>query len=406
MKKIKTILILIFLPLGIYSQDLIPFQSNGLWGYKDTLENTVIEPQYQYARKFQDKYAVIAQEDFLGAIDKQNNQIIYPEYEFIRYIGNERFLFGYRAKYFGEYNLGIITSKNDILIQPEYYNINLKNGYFIVNKQSYKITNSDGIYDTRKISNRYGVMDSLGNVIFEPIYSRIKFLRNGYVITRKELNGNYALFDTKFNQLTEHKYMVIGDYYDGLSKVRNEDCFGYINLEGLEEIECKYELNYIFIDSLAIVRNNGKAGLINRKDELIIKCKYQGLGIPFKNQITAFDSLKWGILNLDGDTLLPFLYEKRISEFKGITAFLKDNKWKIWDYEKSKLLPSKYDEIKLIEGDESTVLGFGRTKQKKYSQSIAFARIGEKWGVINHRGNILIPIEFDRKDLYEKMKTL
>jgi hypothetical protein len=129
MKKIRTILILIFIPLSLFGQDLIPFQSNGLWGYKDTLENTVIEPKYQYARKFQDKYAVIAQEYFLEIIDKQDNQIIYPEYEFIRYIGNERFIFGCREKYFGEYNLGVITSNNEILVRPQYYGVNLKNGY-------------------------------------------------------------------------------------------------------------------------------------------------------------------------------------------------------------------------------------------------------------------------------------
>jgi hypothetical protein len=133
---------------------------------------------------------------------------------------------------------------------------------------------------------------------------------------------------------------------------------------------------------------------------------FKSLGIPFKSQIIAFDSLKWGMLNLEGATLLSFQYGKRISEFKGITAFLKDNKWKIWDYEKSKLFSNGYDEIKLIEGDESTVLGFGGTKQKKYLQSIAFARIGEKWGVINHEGNILMPIEFERKYLYGKMKKL
>ncbi len=406
MKEIKILITLIVLPLNLFSQSLIPFQSKGIWGYKDTLENILIEPQYQYARKFQDKYAVVTQKDLLGVIDKFNNQIINPEYEYMRYIGNERFLFGYRAKYFGEYNLGIITTKNEILIQPEYSHINFMNGYFIVTKQSHQVTNSEGIYDTRNMSNKYGIIDSLGIIKFDPIYSRINFLNNGFVIMKKEFNGDFALFDTFFNQLTEFKYMVIDNFYNGLSKVRNGDFFGYINLQGLEEIECKYELNYIFIDSLAIVINNNKAGLINTKGELIFDFKYQGLGVPYKDQISAYDSQKWGIINMKGETLLSFEYEKRVSEFKGLTAFSKNEKWKIWDYEKQKLIPNEYDEIRLVEGDENIVLGFGRTNQKKYSQSIAFVRIGVKWGIVNEKGDLLIPVNFEIKDLFDKIKTL
>jgi len=392
--------------LNLSGQDYIPFQLNGKWGYKDSLDNVEIEPKYQFARKFHEKYAVIAQNDQLGAIDKANNQIIYPEYEFLKYIGNERFIFGYKAKYFGEYNLGIITSKNEIVIPAEYYNIESKNDYFIVNKQSYKTTNSDGIYNTREITNRYGIIDTLGNIILKPIYSRVKFLDNGYIIISKKLNGDYALLDNGFNQLTEFKYFSFGEFHDGLINARKEDNCGYLNLEGEEEIEFKYETTSIFIDSLATVRNNSKVGLINRNDEKIIDFKYQALGKPYKNQIIAYDSSKWGMINLQGDTLLNFEYDKRISEFKGITVFSKSEKWKVWNYKKEILLLEEYDEINLIEGDESYVLGFGRIKPKKYSQSIAFVRINDKWGIINEYGEILIPINFERIELFKKLKTL
>lgn len=391
---------------GLLAQELKPFESNGFYGYKNELGEVIIEPQYQYARKFIENYAVITQNDSLGVIDKQNKQIIPTKYEYLSYVGNNKFVFGYRAKYFGEYNLGIITSQNKIILPPKYYHIKPEKDFFIVNKQSYKIIDNSEVNDTREITNKYGVVDSLGNEILEPIFSWIQFLSNNFIIATKELNGNYALFDNKFKQLTEFKYMVIGEFYDGLSKVREGNYFGYINTKGEEVIKCQYDLNYIFIDSLAIARKNGKAGIINTKNETVLDFKYQSLGIPFKKQVVASDSLKWGIVNFKDKILLEFNYDNVLSEFKGITALEKNNKWQVWDYENKKLLSQKYDELKLIEGDESTVLGFGKIKPKKYSQSIALARIDKKWGIINDKGIIIIPIEYEMNELYEKLETL
>lgn len=236
---ISLILTLCFSKQGLLAQELIPFESNGLYGYKNELGEVSIEPQYQYARKFNENYAVVAQNDSLGIINRQNKQIIPTKYHYLRYVGNEKFVFGYRAKYFGEYNLGLITSQNKIILQPQYYHIRPKKDIFIVKKQSYKIIDSLGIYDSREITNKYGIVDGLGNAILEPVFSWIEFLSNNFIIARKELNGNYALFDNKFKQLTEFKYMVIGDFYDGLSKVRDGDAFGYINTKGEEVIKCQ-----------------------------------------------------------------------------------------------------------------------------------------------------------------------
>jgi len=408
MKKIQTILAILILPLFLNGQDLIPFKSNSLWGYKDSLGTIVIEPDYQRATRFQQQYAVIVQNNLFGAIDKSNNIVIPPKHKFLKYIGNEYFLFGSPAKYFGEFNLGIITSKNEILISPEFKHVHFKNDNFVVKKESYIITDSDGIYDTRKVTNKYGLIDTLGNVVLEPIYGRIKFFTNGYVGVNLDINGYSALLDKSFKQLTEFEYHLSGDFHDDLLKVRNRSTekYGYLNLKGQEEIECKFDINYLFIDGYAMVRKDDQAAIINTKDEVIVEYKYKGLGIPYKSQLTAFDGSKKGMINLNGDTLLSLEYEKTISELRGITAFLKDKKWRVWSYESESLLPVEYDEIKLTEGDINTVLSFGKIKKKKYSQSLAFVRVKENWGIINHKGEVLVPINFEKKELYSKIKKM
>jgi hypothetical protein len=390
----------------VCTQNLNPFKENEFWGYKNEFEEVKIKPQYQYARKFTDKYAVIAKNDSLGIIDKQNNIIIPTKYEFLRYVGNEKFIFGYKSKYYGEYNLGVISSSNKILILPEYHRINYKKGKFYFTKQISKVISKNNFSDTRELLYKYGISDSLCSFILKPKYSNIKRLKNNSFKVQLDFNGNYALFNNKLQQLTDFKYMVIGEFFDGLSKVRKGDYFGYINIEGEEIIKCEYNHNSVFIDSLAIARKNGKVGIINTENQTILDFKYQILGIPFKKQIVASDSLKWGIVDFKGKVLLKFKYDDKISEFKGLTALQKNNKWQIWDYENRKLFCEKYDEIKLTERNEHSVLMFFQNlKPKKYNQSIAFVRRKDKWGIINSKGIIIIPIEFIKMDLYKKLKN-
>jgi hypothetical protein len=406
MKKILTIGAILLLPVLLFGQDLIPFKSNGLWGYRDSLGTIVIEPNYQIARKFRGKYAVITHNNLLGAIDKSNNLIISSRHEFLEYIGDKYFKFGSRAKYVGEFNLGIISSKKEVIISPEYSDVSFKNDNFFVTKETYEIIDSDGIYDTRKVTSKYGIIDTFGNVILEPIYGRIKLLKNGYMAINKELNGKFALFDKSYNKLTEFEYKSIGEFYDGLSVVGKEGFCGYLNLSGKEEIKCKYKRCRMFIDSIAVVTRNDAAGIIDTNDDVILDFEFRMLGVPYKNQIPAIDSMKFGMINMNGETILPFEYERKKSEFNGITAFLKDEKWQVWSYEEQRILPDKYDELTITERDIINVLGFGKIKEKKYSQSLAFVRVKERWGIINAKGEILIPIEFTRKEVFEKIKTL
>ena len=124
------LLTIVFCQQTLYAQELIPFEKNQFWGFKNDIGEIKIKPQYQYARKFSENYAVIVQNDSLGAIDKENNLIIPAKYGYLKYVGNNKFIFGYRSKYYGEYNLGIISSDSEIIIQPEYHRINFKNGKF------------------------------------------------------------------------------------------------------------------------------------------------------------------------------------------------------------------------------------------------------------------------------------
>ena len=62
------------------------------------------------------------------------------------------------------------------------------------------------------------------------------------------------------------------------------------------------------------------------------------------------------------------------------------------------LPPKKFDEITVLERNEFSI--YQKLKEKRYTQSIALVRIGNKWGLINEKGNILIEVEHEEQQVY------
>ncbi|MGI8581866.1 MAG: WG repeat-containing protein, partial [Chitinophagaceae bacterium] len=134
MKYIIWTLLLTITFLNCKAQDLLPFRADTLWGFRDKQGVVKIKPQFQYATKFTGDIAIVAKNDKLGAIDKNNHLIIPIGYEFLRPLDTAEFLFGYRAKYFGEYIRGVMTKDEKVKIPAEYNYITKYKGAYIVTK--------------------------------------------------------------------------------------------------------------------------------------------------------------------------------------------------------------------------------------------------------------------------------
>ncbi|MEJ7672769.1 MAG: WG repeat-containing protein [Chitinophagaceae bacterium] len=116
------------------SQELIPFRVDTLWGYKDKQGLVKINPQFQYATKFMGDIAIVAKGEKLGAINKDNKLVIPFRYDFLRPLDTSEFLFGSRAKYFGEHFMGVMTRDEKVKIPAEYNSISKYNNCYTVTK--------------------------------------------------------------------------------------------------------------------------------------------------------------------------------------------------------------------------------------------------------------------------------
>ena len=258
------------------SQDLTPFPTGNLWGYKDKKGVVVIEPQFQYAAKFKDNIAIVAKNGKVGAIDSNQNIIIPFQYEFLQPLDTSEFLFGYRAKYFGEHIMGVMTRHERVKIPAEYNSILKERNYYTIIKTKDSVIGTSSIGDLRSRRSYYGLIDNNGKLIIPCMYDYINWINDSLIdVTRGGLGTSHALFNKNGEQLTGFEYMVFGNFIEGIAKARIENKFGFIYPNGKIAIPIMFDYCEEFINGYSIIKQVEKWGAIDKNGKIIIEPKFE-----------------------------------------------------------------------------------------------------------------------------------
>lgn len=254
---------------------MVPFHEDTLWGYKNNQGAVIIKPQFQYASKFKVGVAIVGKNNKLGAIDKNNNLLIPFHYEFLSPLEAGEFLFGQRAKYFGEYIMGVMTSDEKVKIPAEYNNISKYQNTYLVTKHIDSIIGKGNIGDVRSVQSLYGLFDSNGKVLIPCQYDYISWINDSLLVVTKDDSGkNKALFTKKGEQLTGFKYMVFGQFIEGVAKVRIGDKYGFMYPTGKIAVPIKFDYCEDFFNGYAIIQQSNKWGAIQKDGKVIIEPKF------------------------------------------------------------------------------------------------------------------------------------
>ncbi len=282
MKYTISTLLFSLLLFNCYSQDFVPFRVDTLWGYKDRQGMVKIEPQFQYATKFMSNIAVVAKNGRLGAIDSNNIQIVHFRYEFLRPLDTAEFLFGYRAKHYGEHIMGVMTKNEKVKIPAEYSYVSKYRNTYTVTKNYDSIIEKNSEGAVRSVSSTYGLYDINGKVLIPCRYHRISWATENVLVVDSAFTtdgGKYtsthsALFTNKGKQLTGFDYLVFGKFTDGMAKARIGSKFGFIYSSGKIAIPIEFDYCEDFNNGYAIIKHQDKWGAINKKGKVVIEPKF------------------------------------------------------------------------------------------------------------------------------------
>lgn len=215
------------------------------------------------------------------------------------------------------------------------------------------------------------------------------------------------------------KYDDVQPYFQGnICKVRDDDKYGFINIEGIEILPCKYdtvafvmgdlieidEKEFVYDDcwdSLLCVKLDDKYGLINFDGKEIAPCKYDDLTL-FTEYLYLFKTElddKYGMINFEGKEIIPCKYSD-LTEFGDVIKSKSNNKYGLITYEGKEIIPCEYDDFIIIEENVIESIIKSKSNDKYGLIKIKSGQIdSEAFTVIG--GEEILPCLFDNIEIGE-----
>ncbi|MBQ3414070.1 MAG: WG repeat-containing protein [Clostridia bacterium] len=223
----------------------------------------------------------------------------------------------------------------------------------IISKDNTKGKISSESYFTIYKNEKYGVINSNGDVIVDPAYKEL------IIIPNNKKDVFICTYDVDYDS---------GVYKTKALNSKNEEIFTeYSNIEALANNDINNNIWYE--DNCLKVQKDGKYGLINLDGKVLLEPQYEDIAAldGVKNSLKIKKDGKIGIADKDGKIIIE-------PKYLDITNLGKDNKsgfivkdqnekYGVIDYSANKVLESKYNSVEKISGDNLYVVKEdGKTK--------------------------------------------
>ena len=272
----------------------------------------------------------------------------------------------------------------------------------ILLNQSKETRVSSENYFTAYTNNKYGVINSNGEVIIEPSYAEYIVIPNPkkdiFLCTydvnystgeykTKALNKNNEDIFTEYEQIEalENYDKNNNLYYEGAAiRVKKNGKYGLINLEGKEILPTEYdEIETLKgLENSILVYKDGRVGLVDSKSKKIIDTEYVdilAIEDDYKlGYITVNENNQYGLVDCNNLKILDNKYEQ-IAPISGNGNYVvKENgKYKLIAKDGTTLIEDKFDEVKEIKNDYIII------------------KLNNKYGVLNTAGEEIVPARYD-----------
>lgn len=287
-------------------------------------------------------------------------------------------------------------------------------------------------------NNLYGLIDKKGKFIVPYKYKFIGFCLEGCLSVRDATTGKEGFIDKIGKIVVPLKYDAVDRFFDGLAWVykKNIGC-GYVNATGKEVIPLQYDYGWAFERGVTSVKKNNKWAFINKKNEPLTPFKYDNAG-PFVNGFSIVTQKDhYGFVNTQGKEIIPLIYENVKDFSEGLAAVKKDGKWGYIDTTGKVVIPFTYSSVDPFDDEGTAVVSrydaifvidktgkcvqyceelerISAQKPKKGWQT-QYEFVGEpkngvivvgnnaQQGLVNKQGKVLIPIQYSRVTLVNKI---
>ena len=299
-------------------------------------------------------------------------------------------------------------------------------------------------------NNKWGVIDSNGNIVIDPSYAEMIVVPNSKedvflctfdvnyddgTYSTKALNSKNEEIFTNYEQIeaisnTDESQNL--SYDSKVLKVQSGGKYGLINMEGNEVLPCEYdEITALQgVENTLLVSKDGNYGTVSDEGKILLPTEYaeiQNLGDEASQGFIVRNAEgKCGIVDIGNGQVLETKYDNIAKIHQGdYYVVTEDGKQKVVNRDGTESLNGSYDEITAIlknpedgviykDGDKfgvmslsgETTIGTQYDDLKEAKTGVFIAKTGENYGIIDLEGNTLVEFKYrgitynEKADLY------
>ncbi|MCB0839598.1 MAG: WG repeat-containing protein [Bacteroidetes bacterium] len=210
-----------------FSEGLAAVYINGKWGYIDKGGNQVIEPQFVLPADFHEGHARVMDEDGRWVVLNKKGQRILPQYR-IESDFNEglavvqaNFKQG-EARYSSEFKYGLVDTLGRLLFEPQFDQIGRYGSglapVLVGSKGGENIPYYEQTRADSHIGGKWGFVDQRGQFIINPVFEDAKGFSEG--IAAVKMGGLWGYMDAGGNMITGYEFRWVGYFHEGIAYVK------------------------------------------------------------------------------------------------------------------------------------------------------------------------------------------
>jgi len=232
---------------------------------------------------------------------------------------------------------------------------------------------------------------------------------------RVKISGKWGVCDKNMREIVPPEYDLDMYFKYDYIRVKLGELEGLYNTEGKLIAPCIYSDIEVPYEDTIMARKNGQTDLYDSLGALIlsVNCKIlKGFG---PNNFVVFNNSKWALINRFGELFTSYIYDDIVNLNEVIYAVQRGNYWGIINSLGKMLLPCSLDLIKPIDtcgtfltyefhlnGSVGLMNDLGEIIYEPQFDKITALQSGsilvkkkKKYGLINKRLKLVIPIEYD-----------
>ncbi|MDR1718657.1 MAG: WG repeat-containing protein [Dysgonamonadaceae bacterium] len=422
-----------------FSEGLVAARLGGKWGFIDREGNMVVPAIYDYALPFYDGYARVVRNTKWGIINRQGEEVIPCQYG-SRGSGVSEFYEGLAVVNefkTGGGKIGFADTAGQIVIPCIYDRLfSISQNAFLIQRWNVETTFSvdldyftfkDGLAAVR-LDKKMGYIDKTGKEVIPCKYFMVGFSDFSEGLTEVAYSdkkmGKLLLgyVDREGNEVIPPQYEDSRPFSNGLARVMLKKKWGVINKQGEVVVPFIYDVISEFSEHLAAVIKDNKIGFVNEKGEEVIPPQYNKINeedikiIDYTREISCaikddpkskqaytpiakpewynlyrfVDGTAWVYLSRDKEFLLIDKSGQRVSNETVIANEIHDGLLLCLHNKKYKFLVGE----SYLSGETVEAFPAAYDDAKPFHNGLAEVRQGDKWGVIDTLGNVVVPVVY------------